>query len=93
MLGADDTPLCKLVCGGASRVFTDFETPFVDDEWARKLTANPTTAPIADHLVELQVHLSLHHAAGYYRRIVKPKLQRLGLAPPLGSWRPTGKGR
>ncbi len=71
-----ESALCRLMCGTAQRIFAEFEGIFVDDEWARDIYR---TAPaIAESLIELQVHLSLHHAAAYHRRIVRPTEERLG---------------
>ena len=66
-----ESALCKLICERGHRIFEEFENPFVVEDWCRHIVASPTLSRFADHLIELQVLLSLHHAAGYYRRVIQ----------------------
>jgi hypothetical protein len=68
---------CRLTCGDAIRIFMEFERPFTDLSWARDISLSETILPeMCTQLLTLQVELSLHCAAAFDRRIVRPSQER-----------------
>ncbi len=67
----------RITCGKGDSIFREFEKPFRDLEWARELFLSDLAAVHTSELLVLQVELSLHCAAGYYRRIVEASQQCL----------------
>ena len=68
-----------MVCGKAREIFHSFEEHlFSDFAWVQQYDDDDT--PLENHafrseLIVLQIELCLHHAASYFRRIVKPAEQ------------------
>lgn len=66
---------CRMVCGGAHKILSEFEQNFRDVGWASKITQIAREQNYPDEFVSevigLQVELLMHGAASYYRRIVR----------------------
>ena len=72
--------LAELVFGKAREIFDEFGKIFSNFEWALECVALDACAPEEDglgrELITLQVELTGHHAAAYFRRIVAPCCRR-----------------
>jgi hypothetical protein len=66
----EGTALAGFVCGAARRIHDEFDGFFSDTHWARDLLARCPEGS-GSSLLELNVLLILHNAAGYHRRFIR----------------------
>jgi hypothetical protein len=79
-LATHGTPGCRMVCGKARKLWSEFETVFIDRSWIRDLAADGAISlTVFGMLLNLAVELALHAAAAYCRRIFA-LFQRFSLA-------------
>ena len=71
-LAAEGNASSAITCGGGLRIFKEFEAALFDNlDWADDIV-NDEPLGIVPELLALQVELILHHAAAYFRRVVRP---------------------